>query len=681
VFEDMTDNQDGVCRFGKEIAIRSGMSEIQTVCAVIHEMTHAKLHDQSVTVDDEGGAKHKDRRTEEVEAESVSYAVCQYFGIETGDNSFGYLAEWSRNRDLKELNASLDTIRKTAAEMIDVIDGKFKEIVKERNITLAVSESQAEAAESVVEAEALVDTPETENDIKETSMSIERRNYMKFEALFPQIANGEYSYLRLEAGDGFMPLSVEWINSFQISLMHTYTLNGDLCYDPMIVYKVGYEGEGENEVKTLSAVEYEQSIPPLYQVYDADGRWLSADGNGNEKAVWGLSRSINEFTSQWFENIGQQGYVPVKANMVIGGETTQIKFDTEGNPVIPDTEITPAKNNDTEWLDLPEVTDDSAKQVEPADMPDNGKQEQIPDINGDNYADSDPSEPEQFLPDPSIGYSEMNLFGYSGDEILPLTQNRAIELFDADHTVYLLYPDNTEAMIFERDEIMSHDGIFGIERTVWESSLEYAAMKAESKNREGRLEAELLYGDGNRFGIYQVKSGEDYRDYCFASIEELQSHGLDVVRGNYKLVYTAPFPQQIEFLKDRNPVLNLIYDDYNTNHPDDYTGRSVSISDVIVLKCNSYISSHYVDSVGFIGLAGFLGDERQTAMIVDKALLDKQISRTDTYSQVGNSPDDVPPETPKAKPTLMERLAENKLKAARQGQQEPNKMKEREARV
>ena len=113
------------------IAIQEGMSEIQTVKTAIHEIAHAKLHafkqDEQAAPEDK-----KDRHTKEVEAESVAYTVCQRYGIETSDYSFGYIAGWSSGKETKELKSSLDTIRKTAAEMIEGIDAKLKELVASR---------------------------------------------------------------------------------------------------------------------------------------------------------------------------------------------------------------------------------------------------------------------------------------------------------------------------------------------------------------------------------------------------------------------------------------------------------------------------------------------------------------------------------------------------------------------
>ena len=113
------------------IAIQEGMSEIQTVKTAIHEIAHAKLH--AVKPDEKTAPEDKkDRHTKEVEAESVAYTVCQRYGIETSDYSFGYIAGWSSGKETKELKSSLDTIRKTAAEMIEGIDGKLKVLLAEK---------------------------------------------------------------------------------------------------------------------------------------------------------------------------------------------------------------------------------------------------------------------------------------------------------------------------------------------------------------------------------------------------------------------------------------------------------------------------------------------------------------------------------------------------------------------
>jgi antirestriction protein ArdC len=132
-FEDIPGGAKGYFSHAENrIAIQEGMSEIQTVKTAIHEIAHAKLH--AINPDEKvAPEERKDRHTKEVEAESVAYTVCQRYGIETSDYSFGYIAGWSSDKDTKELKGSLETIRSTAAEMIESIDAKLKVLLAEKS--------------------------------------------------------------------------------------------------------------------------------------------------------------------------------------------------------------------------------------------------------------------------------------------------------------------------------------------------------------------------------------------------------------------------------------------------------------------------------------------------------------------------------------------------------------------
>lgn len=157
----INDGSDGYFSLtDQRIAIREGMSEAQTVSAAVHEITHSLLHNRekermAAAAGDETKEppKPKDRRTEEVEAESVSYAVCQYYGIQTGENSFGYIATWSKDKELPELKTSLETINKTASGLITDIDRHFKAICKERGIDLAAQPGKEAPVEELQDAQ------------------------------------------------------------------------------------------------------------------------------------------------------------------------------------------------------------------------------------------------------------------------------------------------------------------------------------------------------------------------------------------------------------------------------------------------------------------------------------------------------------------------------------------------
>ena len=153
MFKPLREGLDGFLSLNDQtITIREGMSQVQTVCAAVHEITHAMLHNRereqltaAAGITDREPTKPKDKNTREVEAESVSYTVCQYYGIETSANSLGYIATWSKDRSLSELKASLETISKTANILITNIDRHFQEICKEQGIDLTAQQPEQDA--------------------------------------------------------------------------------------------------------------------------------------------------------------------------------------------------------------------------------------------------------------------------------------------------------------------------------------------------------------------------------------------------------------------------------------------------------------------------------------------------------------------------------------------------------
>ena len=148
-FEKITGGAHGYYHLeNKRIAIDEGMSELQTLKTAIHEIAHAKLHDIDLNAPKDEQQPRVDRRTREVEAESVAYTVCQHYGLDTSDYSFGYVAGWSSGRELAELKGSLETIRSTAAEIINSIDEHIAQIQKEQD------KKQAAPAQEQLEQEA-----------------------------------------------------------------------------------------------------------------------------------------------------------------------------------------------------------------------------------------------------------------------------------------------------------------------------------------------------------------------------------------------------------------------------------------------------------------------------------------------------------------------------------------------
>ena len=375
-FQAMEPGMDGYFAPKKQkIFLREGMSQVQTICAAVHEIAHSKLHDYEHMTElaDDGETilvpGEKSRNTEEVEAESVSYAVCQYFGIETAENSFGYIATWSQGKELKELRASLETINKTSSELISGIEKHYREICKERGI-------------------------QTETQEQDTSSEV---------------------------------------------------------------------------------------LPP---------------------------ESVPEA-------------VPPPA---------------------------PPKEQEPDYR-LP-------------------------------------------LPDPTITPDMAEQCGYTIPDMYPLSKDRAMELLEKDVVIFTLYPDKPAEMVFDAEDIVNHDGIFGITCEDWQNI--HDTIPTRDVHRR------FLEAPGDAYAVMQLKG---------SAPAELRYTGLNYLSqppssGNYDILYTGP----IACAQNQSATLENLFEIFNINRPGDFTGHSLSVSDIIALKQDGVVSYHYCDSVGFQELPSFMSE-------------------------------------------------------------------------
>lgn len=214
------------------------------------------------------------------------------------------------------------------------------------------------------------------------------------------------------------------------------------------------------------------------------------------------------------------------------------------------------------------------------------------------------------LPDPMIGLSEMREYGYAWNEMLPLTQEKALELFDHDLPVYLLHNDGSESTVEDRKQITEHEGIFGIEKGDWENERKLRSMLAELSDNEINKEAQLLYGSSDKYGIYQLKHNPELDQLRFEGTESLKRMGItkdnfDAIKPeNYELIYVGDLSELQE--QTQGETLEAIYEKFNIDHPEDYRGHSLSVSDIVVLHQNGENSAHFVDSFGLTELPDFM---------------------------------------------------------------------------
>ena len=449
----------------QSITLREGMSEVQTVSAAVHEIAHAKLHNYGLQQAAE--RKAKSRNTEEVEAESISFMVCAYFGIETGANSFGYVATWSKNAELPEFRASLDTISKTANGIITDVEKHFAEVCKERGIELPKDTEYELVTIPPSRADALAFAADYAAFLRRDLNVPDSADRPAAEAVADRLLAGENAALRKELED-FVKL---------------------------------------------------------------------ADEIGIDDGSHGLLERFNGlFRREWRAK-----------------EEPQPEIETE----------TP--NVEDELPPLPEL-----EQGYP-------------------------------MPDTSIGFLEMYQYGYTdGNTMLPLTKERAMELFLQDVPVFLLYGDSTEAMALDAEDISSHTGVFGVEREEWD-----AVRGVVTLSEQADTEKLFLENPQDAFLIYQIRRGGELDAYRFMNYDYLQSKGVTPERGGYDAIYTGGF---MDYGNARTN-LDMIYQRFNVDHPADFKGHSLSVSDIVALKQNGVVSCHYVDPIGFRELPNFLKPE------------------------------------------------------------------------
>uniref|UniRef100_UPI003076A763 LPD16 domain-containing protein n=1 Tax=Vescimonas sp. TaxID=2892404 RepID=UPI003076A763 len=549
-FEPMNANMDGYFSSDQQrIAIREGMSEVQTVSAAVHETAHSKLHDPKraepeptwkVVMVSDGGTKRdfsqgfateaeakqfaadadwrfvdenqfewrleveedhsaevqaaKDRHTEEVQAESISYAVCQYYGIQTADNSFGYIASWSQGKELKELRASLEVINKTAGELISDIDRHYKEICKERGIDLTAQPEQV-----VPQQEAAPELP-PEVAVQQPTEETPDAPAPSAEAQEALLLVDEVTYLHVQSCD------TGW----------DYTL-----YD----------------AATMKQLDGGQLDAPELPLSTAALKICEMHGMGGQSiryAPLSMIETLQEAAVQQMQAAAQAA--------------------------------------------VPEVTQ----------LPD------APEQTLDEYP----------MPDPALTQDDLEKCGYLDGDLLPLSKERAYELMAQDLTVYMVQQDEPPAMAFDTADLDAHDGIFAVTREEWEDSPSFDAQVKERMDHQQEREQAFLNHEGDCYAIYQVKHTDELRDIRYEGLEWVKSIGRTVQRDNYDLVYTAPLtPGDL-----KGSVLDNLEYRFNNEHPADYRHPSMSVSDIVAIKQDGKVSCHYCDSFGFQQIPGFLPD-------------------------------------------------------------------------
>lgn len=535
------------------------------------------------------------------EAESVAFTVCQHFGIDTSDYSFGYIAGWSSGRNMKELKSSLDTIRKTASELITGIEGAMQELQLNREM------EQEHGKESIL-----------------------------------LVHNEDFSEYNL--------VSVRGMDSAEL-------------------------------ISALSTMnEEDKSNIPSY--LESKGAWTTelADEQTEEAEEYHIDVRYNMDTDELID-VKERMEQPIDTNLSVMGQAEQLINQLEAEKNIFTSEERNLIVNYAYKLDDMNKTRELAEKLAYREQ---YAQQDVALTIIDAKAEIDA------LPDPMIGLSEMREYGYQWDEMLPLTQEKALELFEHDLPVYLLHTDGAESLAESRERIEEHEGIFGVEKETWNKALkqqtkitlilmdeqerEYtypypvvavdieemggdrtAVFKtsepisdtdvAEIHNAfygtdlEFEIEKELgitwvesinyedgsvitpemarkeqlLYASTDKYGIYQLKPNPELDSLRFEGTESLKRMGItkdnfDAIKPeNYTLLYVGELSELQK--ETQGATLEAIFEKFNLDHPEDFRGHSLSVSDIVVLHQNGQNTAHFVDSFGYTEIPDFLREQ------------------------------------------------------------------------
>lgn len=593
------------------IAIKEGMGEAQTAKTGVHEVAHAKLHAKEV--EQETGIA-KDRETKEVEAESIAYTVCQHFGIDTSDYSFGYIAGWSSGKEMPELKSSLDTIRRTSSELIKGIEAQLLEIDKERaaekaqeDIILLVANTDRSEYDLLsvkgMERTELLNSLCTMKDDDRQSVEAYLERVGAWVTLLGNERSEEVQEYHL---DYAYNTDTYEITDFKALQEEQEKANKSIEYADVVV-RISMPDSGEYETIKITNMQSEVQNT-LYDILmrETDGEGGNVLDYLKEKGFDFVpimrSGGLNDGYPQFYDfdmdltekelHIASELPTIVQAEQLINRiEFHRMVYDSDERNLIMNHAYKLDDMYKTTSLaySLAEQKDDLSLLSETKDM----AQAEI-----------------DFLPDGMVGLSEMHEYGYSWDEMLPLTKDKASELFGEDVSVYQLHSDGSETLVEDRAALQAHDGLFGVEKDDWSAYLEFQSMKQELGDSEPNREAQLLYGNEGRFGIYQLKDTEETRDIRFMSMDYLEMKGIPVSRENYELVYTGELAEGMS--------LEDIFTKFNIDHPADFTGHSLSVSDVVVLHQDGENTSHYVDSVGYREVPEFTKETALSAEVSEE---------------------------------------------------------------
>ena len=666
----------------KRIAIDDNMSELQTLKTAIHEIAHAKLHDIDLNAPKEEKENHPNQRTREVEAESIAYTVCQHYGLDTSDYSFGYVAGWSSGKELSELKGSLETIRLAASELIDSIDGHFKELQRARENELSEKETELPLQEEKQETAYLLEngnylyiqTCETGYDytLYQPDFTDLDGGQLDNPEISIEKARDEILKMHELSGQGLTELSIDDFEKMQEEASQEKESEIQVRYYPIneAAAKRAKEMNSFSDYTAGSAtLEYKSLVDQAAEIAENQKKRVDPSFHGKIDAL--LDTYSRKLAANMNNGFAIDARVP--SVLIAGGSNFPVRKKEKQNAA--------RDKNYKEWKDIQGLLEkirSTGMGGISADDPDavkklNAKlekltkaQETMKAVNAyyrkHKTLESCPeldSEATQKLkarmeirgvqdkPYPTWALSNNNAeIRRIKDRIQSLSVNKE-ELFTGwefaggkaeinvkDNRLQLFFDDKPDGKI--RDELKANGFRWSPKASAWQRQLNsnaiYAADAVSSikplsgervielqRNfrKEERKEAQPEYiykaqeevAEKDTFQIYQLKRGENTRELQFESYDRLKESGQTLNPDHYVKVYEAELTKGLS--------LEDIYTRFNIDHPKDFYGHSLSVSDVVVLHKDGKDSAHYVDRFGYKDAPEFLKPQNYLKHVED----------------------------------------------------------------
>ncbi|WP_423741379.1 YodL domain-containing protein [Faecalibacterium sp. 7] len=564
-FEDIEGGAHGYFHLlDNRIAIQEGMSQLQTIKTAIHEIAHAKLHTIDPNTPEQ--SNRPDSRTREVQAESVAYAVCQHYGLDTSEYSFGYVAGWSSGRELAELKASLEFIRSTAHELISALDEHLAELRQQREADLSAAQ--------------------------ETAFVLDSGN-----TLFIQTCDSGYDYTlygpdnkALDGGQLDAPgLTLPDAGQEALNLLgQTAAVSEVLLGDKLAAFQEA--AEKANEIPAPVKIPDPAAEPTVTIL------WSESDKlqDGEIMPLSMANRVFEELDTAQHTDREKDGYT--------GGwydkTAFRIDFTMNGQP-----------DNYEGRQDFGDGEGSLVQHIQ------NYHEYYTKDENWKNFVlhnkgpeawEQDKAEREMVLTEfiPYLKqHCNLSAMERAATTALREEQNISPEQAAYYNTVVAYVQDCRPLLNQGQYNLPEPPKLADFDQSLQDYKAQVQAEIAQEAATAGMTVEEYAAAgfeapQQDSFSIYQLRNKDSTRDYRFEPYDRLQAAGRTVDKSNYTEVYTAPLAA--------GTTLEDIYRTFNVDHPADFKGHSLSVSDVVVLHQNGHDTAHYCDSVGFQQVPEFL---------------------------------------------------------------------------